>query len=164
MEIDSKFLEDRAMSLATVLLTRHPDVQLLIEPSPLRHAGYDLIAKIAPKGVFTGRMFAVEVKARRAVSAIGARTKNTETLKLSQPLRKALQKQAEALDELTFPTLFIIFAMDTDDGYFGWLREPETVKGRLTTPQIGTAELWSKQTHIEVVDRVNKWFTRRATP
>jgi hypothetical protein len=158
MEVGLAFLEQRALSLATVLLTRHPNVIVL---SPSYDVGYDLEVRIASGGVFRGRMFAIELKARRALGDIGIRTDPLH-VKLKEPLRRTLSDGMKRLKDLPFPLLYMVFAMDTDRAFFGWLREPETTKVKLGTPPVGIAESWSDQTHRRIVDRVEAWYEKRA--
>jgi hypothetical protein len=160
MEIDSAFLGYRAESLAIVLLTRHRDVKIQPTP-PSADVGYDLIAQIAPKGVFSGRMFAVEIKAHKTLASIGVKAQEKGRLRLGASLKRNLETKASRFADLPFPLLFIVFDMETDAGYFGWLREPESTTGRLVTPALRTADLWSRDTHRQVVKRVDSWYKKR---
>src|SRR4026208_1436654 len=110
MEVGTAFLERRALALATVLLTRHPNVTVV---SPQNDVGYDLEVRIASGSVFAGRMFAIELKARRALIDVGTKT-DPMHIKLREPLRRALRDGVRRLRDLPFPLLYMVFAMDTD--------------------------------------------------
>jgi hypothetical protein len=159
MEVGTAFLERRALALATVLLTRHPNVTVV---SPQNDVGYDLEVRIASGSVFAGRMFAIELKARRALIDVGTKT-DPMHIKLREPLRRALRDGVRRLRDLPFPLLYMVFAMDTDRAFFGWLREPETRKLKLATPPIEIAESWSDHTHRQIVERVEAWYEKRAS-
>jgi hypothetical protein len=158
MEVGPAFLEQRALSLATVLLTRHPEVTVLSEA---RDVGYDLEVRITSEGVFRGRIFAIELKARRAINDIGTRT-DPMHVRLKDPLRRTLTEGMKRLKDLPFPLLYMVFAMDTDRAFFGWLREPDATTAKLGTPSVGVAESWSDDTHRQIVERVNAWYEKRA--
>jgi hypothetical protein len=51
--------------------------------------------------------------------------------------------------------------MDTDRGFFGWLREPQP-HATLKTSSATTAETWTEDTHIAIVLQINSWYTNRA--
>jgi hypothetical protein len=156
VEIGAEFLEQRARSLATVLLTRDSRATVMI---PHNDTGYDLEVHLSSNGGFSGRMFAVELKARRSISEIGSRRDHTH-IRLNKPLQLALTKHVNQLQDLPFPLLYLIFAMDTDYAYFGWLREPGAGK-RLQTPPVTIAERWSHDTHVKITAKVDTWYERR---
>jgi hypothetical protein len=159
-------LEQRAVALATVLLTRHPAVD--VTPAG-RSAGYDLDIRLANGGTSSGRMFGVELKARLSLPRLG-RFVDGDRLRLSRDLRQGLEGQQARVADLPFPLLFIVFAMDVDRGFYGWLREP-TLRGgerRVLSPEVELALEWGPTTHVDIVDLVNRWYdaipaqTRRA--
>jgi hypothetical protein len=156
MEVTASFLEERAVSLATVLLTRHPGV--LVTQS-LTSEGFDLHVKIAHGNRFSGRLFAVVVKARKKLDGIGRRVGGNR-VKLRAELIKALTSSAQATRDLPFPLLFMVFTMDSDSAFFGWLREPSGT-ARLDTPKVEFATEWTSGTHVDVIGTVEEWYDAR---
>ncbi len=154
-------MAERAVALATILLTRHPGVLVTGAPDV---AGYDLSVYLTSDGKPSSRMFAVELKGRLSLPRLG-RIVDAGRLKLSSELRLALEKQQRSLADLTFPLLFIVFAMDSDRGFYGWLRQP--VLGRsarvVLSPEIAFAQEWRQHTHEEIVDTVNQWYDAAPT-
>jgi hypothetical protein len=153
----SDVLEQRALSLATVLFTRHPDVQVVRTPL---NAGYDLDVRIARKGVISGRLFAVELKARPSLQRLG-RMMDSRTVRLSKDLKRSLTKLQNVMRDLPYPLLLLAFAMDSDRAFYCWLRKPALPHGasrRLHSPSIETAQEWSRMTHTEIVGVVNDWY------
>ena len=156
MEVTASFLEERAVSLATVLLTRHPRV--LVTQS-LRFEGFDLQVKITHGNRFSGRSFAVVVKARKKLDGIGRRVGDS-SVRLRAELVKALTNSAHAASDLPFPLLFMAFTMDSDSAFFGWLREPSGA-ARLETPKVELATEWTSGTHDDVIRKVEAWYDER---
>jgi hypothetical protein len=156
MEVSASFLEERAMSLATVLLTRHPRV--LVTQS-IRFEGFDLQVKITHGNRFSGRVFAVVVKARKKLDGIGRRVGDSR-VRMRADLAKALTNSAHAASHLPFPLLFMAFTMDSDSAFFGWLREPSSA-ARLDTPNVEFATEWKNRTHDDVIRIVEAWYDER---
>src|SRR5580658_3303100 len=102
-------LEQRAVALATILLTRDPAA--LITPAS-RFAGYDLDVHLAVGGGPSSRIFGVELKARLALPRLG-RFVDGDRLRLVNELKLGLEKQQGRVADLPFPLLFIVFAMDS---------------------------------------------------
>jgi hypothetical protein len=158
MEVTASFLEERAVSLATVLLTRHPRV-LVTQSLRFEGLGFDLQVKITHGNRFSGRFFAVVVKARKKLDGIGRRVGGNR-VRLRPELVKALTNSAHVASDLPFPLLFMAFTMDSDSAFFGWLREPSDA-ARLNTPKVELATEWTSGTHDDVIRIVEAWYDER---
>ena len=156
--MEPQLFERRAIALATVLLTRHPGITVT---HALPDAGYDLDVRIAKEGSISGRVFAVELKARLSLQRLGTLT--DDTLSLSNNLRSGLSQTQKSMSDLPYPMLLIVFAMDTDRAFHAWLREPvlAPTHGRLISPKIGHATAWKNDTHLKIVNLVNEWYETR---
>jgi hypothetical protein len=154
-----QLLEQRAHVLATVVLTRHSDVSVR---RALSDGGPDLLVEVAPGGTQLGRMFGVELKAVLARPRIG-HTVDAGRVHLASPLRTGLKKAQARSRDLPYPLLFIVFAMDSDCGFYGWLREPQVRGGEplLTNPVVEYASEWTGRTHEVIVHWVNEWYDAR---
>lgn len=158
-----QLLEQRAVLLATVALTRHPDV--LVNRNPTDR-GPDLEVEIAPGGKSLGRMFGVELKAVISQQRIG-RTVDSDRVRLASPLRSGIKQFQARYRDLPYPLLFIVFTMDSDRGYFGWLREPQVRDGSptLANSVVEYASEWHDHTHESVVAAITDWYdARRSSP
>lgn len=143
--------EERATSLAIMLLTRARGVEV----QRSRSLGLDLEVYL-PK---PGRVFAVEVKARLNEKTLGTFA-GYGRLRLSSELRTSLRKKRERLGDCPFPVLVICFAMQSDAGFFGWLRDPR--KPTLTAAPLDQLDKWVADTHLRIMAEVNKWYDGRA--
>jgi hypothetical protein len=154
-----ELLEQRAYVLATVVLTRHPDAVVSRAPTG---SGVDLLVEIAPRGTRLGRMFGVELKGVLAQQRLG-RSAGAGRVHLASAVRTGLKAAQAGARDLPYPLLFIVFAMDTDRGFHGWLREPQVREGTalLASPAVEYASEWTGETHEVVVDAVNAWFDAR---
>jgi len=153
-------LEQRAVALATVFLTRQPGVVVV----PVVHDyGYDLEIRLGSKGPASSRIFGVQLKARLSIPRLG-RFVDDEHIRLSNELRVSFEKQQARLMDLPFPLLFLVFAMDSDRGFYGWLREPALRPGHRSalSPEIRYASEWGSMTHREIIDLVNRWYDAAA--
>jgi hypothetical protein len=154
-----ELLEQRAHVLATVVLTRHPDVVVSRAPAG---SGLDLLVEIAPRGTRLGRTFGIELKAVLTQQRVG-HVVDAGRVHLAPALRTGLKRAQAQSRDLPYPLLFIVFAMDTDRGFHGWLREPR-VRGAaslLASPAVEYASEWTARTHEIVVGSVNDWYDAR---
>jgi len=156
VEVTGPFLEQRAVALATVLLTRHPGV---VVTQSVDDYGFDLQVHITRSNRFSGRLFAVILKARMKLDGIGKLVEGNR-VKLRAELVRALTKSAQAMRDLPFPLLFMGFSMDTDRAVFGWLRKPLGT-GKLENPKIEVAAPWTSETHVDVIRAVESWYEAR---
>ncbi|WP_204106706.1 MULTISPECIES: DUF4365 domain-containing protein [Spirulina sp. CCY15215] len=105
------FIENRAEHLAIVHLTRRQD--LSIQRMDDRDRGLDLLVTIQNKGVSTGKMFGINVKAKDA--AIKDITDRSQF---------PIQKGIHYYQDLPFPACVFFFTMEDDRGYYQWLKYP----------------------------------------
>jgi hypothetical protein len=155
--VEHYIAEQRAISLATVLLTRDPRVQE-VTPASLR-AGYDLEVRIGERDEISAKTFAVELKARASVKRLGRL--DNDKLWLAKDLKLDMHAIRNTLAVISYPLLFIAFAMDTDRAFYTWLLEPyitSTRQRKLETSTIETAEEWTPTTHATIIDSVNHWY------
>lgn len=150
----SVFLEQRVESLATVLLTRHPSV--IVAPAQ-GDSGYDLEVNVARHGQLSGRVLGVLLKARTSVTAIG-RMVDGNRMRLRANLRQSLHEASHRMRELPFPLLFMVFDMESDRAFSGWLRQPTALDSRLASPRVEYAAEWTKTSHVEVIAEVERWY------
>jgi Domain of unknown function (DUF4365) len=154
VEVTGPFLEQRAVALARVLLTRHPGV---IVARSFDDYGYDLQVNITQKNYLSGRVFGVVLKARIRLDGIGRLVKGNR-IRLRGELSKALTKSAHLMRDLPFPLLFIAFSMDSDRAFYGWLRKPSQRARRLENPSVEFATEWFSETHVDVIGEVQQWY------
>ena len=154
MEMNPRFLEERARALATVLLTRDPRVRVYESRSD---SPYDLEVGLVSHGDAQGRMFAIELKAKTQLMSFGRRQRDG-SLKLNSQTVKLLKSASDRAKHLPFPLLFMLVPMETDDAYFGWLREPMPGVVKLINGGIELAYFWRENTHTEIVNEVNGWY------
>jgi hypothetical protein len=145
-------LGQRAEALATMFLTRQPGVAVERAPGNL----YDLQVDILDRGKHSGILFGIELKSRDRLSKAGSLVEPGR-LRLAADVRRQLTKNQAGVNNLPFPLLFIVFAMDTDRGFHGWLRAP-AARRSLRTPTPEFAEEWGPSTHSKIVDCVKQWY------
>lgn len=141
------YLEQRTKNLAIMYLTRRQDLTVTYQDS--KH-GLDLIVAIGQNGDYTGRIFGVKLQA--------ASTSNEATRGVS----KTWWHKAQALFEDTpFPIIVTIFTMEDDQGYYGWLKEPQLDENgnvRLSlTPDYTLSKLVDSDLDA-IVAKVNNWY------
>lgn len=145
--------EQRAISLAKVLLTRNPDV--LVMPHSGADQGIDLHVSLRKGGVFSGCVFGVELKARVNTKQLGLAI-GPDRIKIASSFRAMLEKHRERIADYPFPVLLLAFTMETDHGYFSWLRDPRAASLKTSTPEYLTQ--WGPETHLELIDTVREWY------
>ena len=151
----AQIAEQRAIALATVFLTRSSDA--IVTPHSGPDQGLDLHVAVLKNGAFSGWVFGVELKARVSTTKLGQRV--GDRLKLSASLRSTLERRRKRIIDYPFPVLLLAFAMDTDHGYFAWLRDPQQAKLRTHTPEYLTQ--WRADTHKVVLSAVRAWYKSR---
>ncbi|MEH2168711.1 MAG: DUF4365 domain-containing protein [Nostoc sp.] len=108
------YIGRRAESLAVVYLTRRDDL-VISQPTP--NQGLDFLITITKNGVFTGRLFGIEVKATDSTSSL---SKHNDILKLDKERLNRLEK----FKDLPFPVCLFFFILENDRGYYKWILEP----------------------------------------
>jgi hypothetical protein len=150
---NDRLTEQRTIALAKMFLTRDKRVLVIEEQG----SGFDLQVELSQ-----GRFFGVELKGRPTLRKLGTVVAPGQ-VRLQGPLRESLRGHQQRMRLLQFPLLYIIFALDQDRGFYGWLREPivpdpPAVARRLATPAPDTAIEWISDTHRTVVGQVVKWY------
>lgn len=112
--LENRFLETRAAQLAAVVLTRHRDVSVEIEPGGAER-GLDLLVSLLDGGQEAGRLLGVEVQAVRP--QVHPRTKE-------QALRQTSRLRHVVSAHCRFPVCLFVFTMDDDQGYWRWIQRP----------------------------------------
>lgn len=148
----SKMIGQRATLLAQVVLTRRKDVQII----PLQEKddiGVDLIARILTPihGEPISPSFAVQVKG----------TANPLDEKTATRMANQLVRDMPAKSLLFSPLVLMIFSMEGDRGFWGWVMEPLTAGPNapgITRPEkIAMAEI-TLDSLDELYSRVISWF------
>ena len=103
-----RFYKERAAQLAIVYLTRRDDLRV---QNPLPDMGIDLFVSLLKNEKATGRFWGVV--ARGVATEAAAEKEQSGVLGENALLRDA-----------PFPICEFVFAMDTDAGFWRWLREP----------------------------------------
>ena len=139
----------RANQMIKVFLTRFDN--LLIRES--FNSGLDFIVGVEYENEKIETLFGIEVKAG----------KNRNWFK------KKINEKKEIYEQYNFPVLLIIFDMDTDKGYFSWIKKP--LSSSMFTKKIqfyqltdirmegliGTIENWYFEKHNKsFIDRLNE--------
>src|SRR6202034_740239 len=112
---DSWYVEQRAQSMAVVLLTRLPYVR--VEQGTSVDHGVDFLGTLNGRA---GRRFGVELKATRHLSSV---------IDQEGILTKAMAANARrAIGECSFPVGVLVVDVVDDTLRFGWVRKPELGK------------------------------------
>ena len=150
------YLEKRAAQLAFVYLSRRNDL-IVTEQSPSVDYGIDYLVSLAKDGEYTGRFFGVEVKARKSKSHIRRSASGEGEAHINI-------KEIYIPRDIPFPVCLFVFIMETDEGYFKWLKKP--VYGEQSYPQLllDNSKLFRKlenEVLDDIVADVNKWYDSR---
>src|SRR5438132_382010 len=119
------YLEERAEQLAIVYLSRRDDL-VITKQRAGSDDGIDLLVNLLKTGTNTGRVFGVEVKALRSNRQIQPASKR-------EAVRINLSKVRVPRD-IPFPLCLFVFIMETDEGYYRWVKKP--VYGLSRKPQL----------------------------
>ena len=139
MEKTKDFNEWRAKQLCYVYFSRLND--LIISESNPDYFLFDYLIDISESGKQTGRLFGVEVKA------------------LKDSLTNA-QSLTEQFKNLSFPVLLVAFDNKTDQGYFGWIKEPKR-DGRLTLEIKENMSKLDNNSLNNIVRQVKDWYAHQ---
>ena len=153
----NQYVAQRAELLAHLVLTRRKDIQL-IALGERQDIGIDLLAQVS-KPVMNGQVF----------PSFGV-----EVMGTSQPLEDEISatryanqwwKHRQTKGLLLFPIVLLLFSMENDLGYSGWLMEPhvsEESGPSLTRVSPLCMTKLNKKRVDELVQRVEKWFEATA--
>jgi hypothetical protein len=112
----ARLMRERARALATLFLTRRPDVQI---DDVSEDIGVDLIARLASERKPGLRQLGVEL--RYVLEPVTANHAN-------KVLRPALQTH-QAYGPFPFPVVLFFFTMRDDGGWYTWVAEPVVSAG-----------------------------------
>ena len=66
--------------------------------------------------------------------------------------------------DLPFPLCLFVFSMDTDAGYYRWLKAPtvdETGKATLAVNRTNLFDPLTRDTFDQMIDDINVWYTQQ---
>ena len=152
---ESWYLGERAEQLAIVYLSRREDL-VITRQSAGSDDGINLLVSLLTTGANTGRVFGVEVKALRS---------NRQIHPASQPdvVRINLSKVRVPRD-IPFPLCLFVFIMETDEGYYRWVKKPVyglSRKSQLRLNDENTFRKLSTEAVNEIVLDVQSWYDSR---
>ncbi|MEH2057736.1 MAG: DUF4365 domain-containing protein [Nostoc sp.] len=148
------YIGRRAESLAIVYLTRRDDL-IIYQPTP--NQGLDFLITITKDGVYTGRLFGIEVKATDSTSNL---KKHNDILKLDKNRLSILEK----FKDLPFPVCLFFFILETDQGYYKWILEPK-IDGekqvKLHFNQDDELKKLDDKEIANIISSINSWYDHR---
>lgn len=139
----------RARSYAVLWLTGREDLRVVHQSSAA--AGLDILVAVLHDGRISGRLFGVVLAGRNTAS---------------RPPRldaKMIAHERATYAESTFPICMLAFSVNSENGWFLWIVEPQSCEGD------AALEL-SSRIHFEpttselldrVIDEVNHWYDAR---
>lgn len=147
------YLGKRAEQLAFVYLSRRSDL-IVTEQSQSVDNGIDYLVTLLKDGEYTGRMFGVEVKARKSKSHIRPVAPDDREAHINI-------KEVHIPRDIPFPVCLFVFVMETDEGYFKWLKKP--ICGEQSHPQLvldkGTVfRKLENEVLDDIIADVNNWY------
>ncbi|MEW6127397.1 MAG: DUF4365 domain-containing protein [Acidobacteriota bacterium] len=152
MEKSNSFLlAKRAEALATVYLTRRDDLKIHEQSN---NYGFDLLVEIKNGQVATGRFFGVEVKRLPGHQKV-------QLLKPSQDEFRINLKPITFPKDIPFPLCLFIFNMQTDEGYYRWIKEPAFGADNqplLKLNQKSKFKFLDNKSLDEIIAAVNNWY------
>ncbi|MCL6750089.1 DUF4365 domain-containing protein [Nostoc sp. CCCryo 231-06] len=148
------YIGRRAESLAVVYLTRRDDL-IISQPTP--NQGLDFLITITKDGVYTGRLFGIEVKATDSTSNL---KKHNDILKLD----KNRLSRLENFKDLPFPVCLFFFILENDQGYYKWILEPK-IDGekqvKLHFNEDDELKNLDDKEIANIISSINSWYDHR---
>jgi Domain of unknown function (DUF4365) len=144
------YIDQRAEQLAFVYLSRRDD--LIIHKQDNDHL-IDYLVTITENGNYTGKMFGVQVKAQLSIKP--AQCGAFFTLDLESALIP---------EDIPFPLCLFVFSMDTDVGYYRWLKEPKfdaIGTSTLAVNQVNTFKQLTKDEFNRIIHQITLWYERQ---
>lgn len=148
------YIERQAESLAVVYLTRRDDL-IISQPTP--NQGLDFLITITKDGVYTGRLFGIEVKATNFTSNLN---KHNNILKL----KKNRLNQLKKIKDLPFPVCLFFFILENNQGYYKWILEPKINEQKQVSLHFNENDNLIKLDDKEISNiilSVNSWYDQR---
>ncbi|MDF5738616.1 MULTISPECIES: DUF4365 domain-containing protein [unclassified Nostoc] len=148
------YIGRRAESLAVVYLTRRDDL-IISQPTP--NQALDFLITITKDGVYTGRLFGIEVKATNSTSNL---KKHNDILKLDKDRLSILEK----FKDLPFPVCLFFFILENDQGYYKWILEPK-IDGekqvKLHFNEDDELKNLDDKEIANIISSINSWYDHR---
>jgi hypothetical protein len=141
------YIEPRIRALATMYLTRRPDLALHFED---RDTGIDILVDIVNKNRAGRRMFGVELRGTNAPVSFAH----------ANAVLKPSINTMRRYPSLPYPVCLFYFTMEDNAGYYTWLAEP-VVKGnaaKLKLHDEAHCEVLDRATLDAIVERVDHWY------
>jgi hypothetical protein len=149
------YIEARAEQLAILYLSRRDDLKIT---KSYANCGPDFLVSVCKDHELTGRVFGVQIKGIMSLKPISQGLSDGNEIKLN--IGKTL-----VLKDIPFPLCLFAFAMDNDEGYVRWIKEPVVNPEGRPTLLFNKAYLFKKLTKEEldhIVEQVNLWYEKRA--
>jgi hypothetical protein len=152
---DDWYIPERTRALATMYLTRRPDLTVKFE----RDTGLDILVEIGGRAGVEWRAFGVVL--------LGSMSKTTIS-----GANKYLNKNAkwlnrgELIHRIPSPTCLFYFTMKDDAGYYTWMAEPivKDDAAKLKFHTTADCRLLDRAGLDEIVSRVNDWYNALYSP
>jgi hypothetical protein len=147
------YIEPRAEQLAFVYLSRRDDLVIAKQNDDY---GVDFLVSVLEDGNYTGRVFGVQVKAKLSLEPTQEDT-STNNFKLN--LGELL-----ILEDIPFPLCLFVFAMEDDEGYYRWLKEPRFNSQGNSELVLNKVNEFKKLSNAEldsIVSQINLWYERK---
>lgn len=148
------YIKKRAEALAIVYLSRRDDL-IISQSTP--NEGLDFLITITKDGVYTGRLFGIEVKATDSTSRL---SKHNNTLKLD----KNRLNRVKIFKDLPFPVCLFFFILENDQGYYKWILEPKINEQNHVSLHFNENEELKKLDNQEItnmISLVNSWYDNK---
>ncbi|MFN8492156.1 MAG: DUF4365 domain-containing protein [Caldilineaceae bacterium] len=158
MKLAEGLLEERAEQLAIVHLTRRDDLHVVVTGARYDD-GIDLLVHITQNGVKTGRIWGVQVVARKALSFVGNGSSTSYKVNMAMP-------SVSTFSDLPFPLCQFVFSMENDEGYYRWLLEPvveSSIYSKLLLNEQNSFRRLTKAELDNIVQLVNDWYATRSS-
>lgn len=144
------YIDQRAEQLAFVYLSRCDDLLINRQTNDFL---IDYLVTITDNGNYTGKLFGVQVKAQLAIRP--ERRGAAFVIDLAPSLIP---------EEIPFPLCLFVFSMDTDSGYYRWLKEPKLDEVGSAALVINRTNTFRELTRValdQIVDQINLWYERQ---
>ena len=128
---------------------------IISQPTP--NQGLDFLITITKDGVYTGRLFGIEVKATDSKSNL---KKHNDILKLDKNRLSILEK----FKDLPFPVCLFFFILENDQGYYKWILEPKIDGEKQVKLHFNEDDELKKLDDKEIANiilSINSWYDHR---
>jgi hypothetical protein len=144
------FWQERAEQLSIVYLTRRDD--LIVERKKI--SGLDLLVTLSSKRRETGRIFGVEARALQSPKQVRRADEDEYHINI---------KNLKVPRDIPFPLCLFVFVMETDEGYYRWLKEPlhSTRGSSLFLNEENTFRRLDNESLAEIIAEVSAWYESR---